>query len=157
MILCSRKHSCFQRRFRSKESGKKNRMIPKKVGVRNHENGSLIDCRMKYDHDSRESSIMMKNKKGFSQAQLKWKFCGKKVLAVVAVAVAVEAKFAFFPISSNREVLPNKWHFQDSLEKMHSKRALRCCCRRLHFSLFRFSWYSLPSFCWRPLATMGSG
>ena len=77
--------------------------------VRNHENGSLIDGRMKYDHDSLESSIMMKNKKGFSQAQLKWKFCGKKVLAVVAVAV--EAKFAFFPISSNREVLPNKWHF----------------------------------------------
>lgn len=53
---------------------------------------------------------MMENKKGFSQAQLKWNFCGKKVLAAVAVVV-VEAKFAFFPISSNREVLPNKWHF----------------------------------------------
>lgn len=78
-LLCTRKHTCFQRRFRSKESGKKNRMIPKKVGVRNHENGSLIDCRMKYDHDSRESSIMMKNKKGFSlKLNSSGSFVGKK-------------------------------------------------------------------------------
>ena len=40
-----------------------------------------------------------------TQVEVLW----EKVLAVVAVAV--EAKFAFFPISSNREVLPNKWHF----------------------------------------------
>ena len=117
MILCAlldfRKHLLLEEkwRFRSKESGKKNWMIPPKKSVSGSMKMKAWSIGMKYDHNSRESSsIMMENKKGFSQAQLKWNFCGKKVLAAVAVVV-VEAKFAFFPISSNREVLPNKWHF----------------------------------------------
>ena len=112
---------------------------------------------MKYDRDlaAIEYHDEKQKRRTFpTQVELLWE---KKVLAV-------EAKFAFFPISSGEREKSSQINgtFRIRLKKCIRIFAVRARPRYAAaepttiFRSFRFSWSFSPSFCWRPLATMAS-